>query len=175
METHFIIGLPGQTPDEIMETMIFLMGRRLLPGPSIFYLAPGSPIFKDILGDGWEGSLPLLRSSAMFPVNPLLPIETLYTFMKLTRFINFVKAVVDRAFGPLFLSDLPALPEAARNDVDREIIATLCREKLFTSYDPRSKSLVAEPQDRSLVARFFSRAKGLRIKGFKSANTLTID
>ncbi|MEN6617052.1 MAG: cobalamin-dependent protein, partial [Syntrophorhabdus sp.] len=45
VEAHFIIGLPGQAPAEIINTMTYLMGKRLLPGPSIFYPAPGSPLF----------------------------------------------------------------------------------------------------------------------------------
>ena len=71
VETHFIIGLPEQKPDDIINTIIFLMGKRLLLGPSIFYLAPNSAIFNDIAGNDWENSIKMMRSSAMFPATPL--------------------------------------------------------------------------------------------------------
>lgn len=42
IEAHFIIGLPGQKPDECVDTLVYLAGKRLLPGPSVYYLAPHS-------------------------------------------------------------------------------------------------------------------------------------
>lgn len=175
MEAHFIIGLPGQTPDEVLETMIFLMGKRLLPGPSIFYLAPGSPIFQEQVGENWQSLIKSMRSSAMVPVNPLMPRETLFTFMKLTRFINFVKGALDREPAPSDLSDLVRLGGSGRNPVNGEIIAALWRENRFLAYDLRTTKLVQELQDRDLVRLFFEKARGRKIKGFKTSNTLMID
>ena len=171
VETHFIIGLPGQTAEEILETMIFLMGRRLLPGPSIFYLAPGSPVFEEYAGPDWEGKIRSLRSSAMLPVNPLLPRETLFTFMKLTRFINFVKNTVDREHGIKALAEMSL---AAVNPIDGEIISTLVAEKRFVSHDSAKKVFREEPQDRALVERFFARAKGQFIRGFRTMNAIQV-
>jgi anaerobic magnesium-protoporphyrin IX monomethyl ester cyclase len=174
VETHFIIGLPGQTADEILDTMIFLMGRRLLPGPSIFYLAPGSPIFDERAGEDRGRSVKSLRGSAMFPINPLLPRETLFTFMKLTRFINFVKAALDREPGARTLWDLAEAPALVKDPVDREIIAVLLREKRFMCYDLHTLSLLPEPQDDGLVKLFFRRAEGLHVRGFKTMNSVII-
>ncbi len=174
-EAHFIIGLPGQTPEEVVDTMVFLMGKRILPGPSIFYLAPGSPIFAEAAGDDWEGLIKSMRSSAMYPVNPLMPRETLFTFMKLTRFINFVKSTLDRGQGTGGLSGLARSPGRAWNPVTQEIVDTLCREKRFICYDPRSRQFADEPQDRALTGLFFQKARGKVIKGFKTANTLVVD
>jgi len=175
MEAHFIIGLPGQTPDEVLDTMIFLMGKRLLPGPSIFYLAPGSPIFEEKTGGIWEGLIKSLRSSAMLPVNALMPRETLFTFMKLTRFINFTKNALDHESGLTRLSDLMSCPGIVQNGITREIITSLCREKRFVAYDLRAKDFTEEPQDRDLTMRFFQKTRGKTIKGFRTGNTLTID
>ncbi|HEY3276221.1 MAG TPA: cobalamin-dependent protein [Syntrophorhabdaceae bacterium] len=174
MEAHFIIGLPGQTSAEVLETMIFLMGKRLLAGPSIFYLAPGSPIFKEKVGDNWEGLIKSMRSAAMVPVNPLMPRETLFTFMKLTRFINLVKGALDREPAPADLSDLVRSGGSGRNPVNGEIIAALWRENRFLAYDLKTKKLIQEPQDRDLVRLFFEKARGRKIKGFKTSNTLVI-
>jgi anaerobic magnesium-protoporphyrin IX monomethyl ester cyclase len=174
VETHFIIGLPGQTAEEILDTMLFLMGRRLLPGPSIFYLAPGSPIFDETAGEGWGGSIKSLRGSAMLPVNPLLPRETLFTFMKLTRFINFVKGALDREPGVRTLRDLAEAPALVKSPVDREIITVLLREKRFMYHDLQTSSLLPEPQDDGLVKLFFQRAGGLPVRGFKTMNSVII-
>ena len=174
-EAHFIMGLPGQTPEECLDTLIFLMGRRLLPGPSIFYLAPGSPIFRDLAGEDWAGAAQSMRSSAMRPVGPLLPREGLFTLMKLTRFINFVKNMADRDQGIERIGDIAASPHLLKNPRDREIVSTLLREKQFVWYDEAGKGLRPEPQDRALVRRFFEKAKGLEIRGFKTMNSVVID
>lgn len=174
-EVHYIIGLPDQTPEEVLETMIFLMGRRILPGPSIFYLAPGSPIFAEIPDREWEGHMRSMRSSAMLPINPLMPREILFTLMKIVRFINFVKASVDREPGLTKLSDLLALPAIEGNPITREIVTALLGEERFICYDLKTKGFHEEPQDKALVRSFFKKARGLPIKGFKSMNLLVID
>lgn len=175
VETHFIIGLPDQTPGEILETLIFLMGKRLLPGPSIFYLAPGSPIFDETVGLNWEDRVRSLRSSAMFPVNPLIPRDTLFTFMKLTRFINYVKNLADLEPGVKRLSDLAGRLPAGVSPIDWEIVSTLVRERRFVSYDPGRRQFQEEPQDASLVKRFFEQSKGLAVRGFRTSHSLKMD
>jgi tRNA A37 methylthiotransferase MiaB len=93
-----IFGMPGQTLDEMVDTLIYLMGKRVLIGPSIYYPTPGTPLFERCRV---EGMLPLYpaqwRSSAF-------PIETgdfnrvdLVTLFRLTRAINFIKGRMDKA------------------------------------------------------------------------------
>lgn len=205
VEVHFIIGLPQQTPEEVLDTMIFLMGERVLPGPSIFYLAPNSPVFNSMNLSGpemkdhqtgfvspapqegqegastwqWQGEKGLdprwMRSSFMLPTGPLFPRDTIYTCVKLARFINFVKRVLDRGPSLTRLSDLPELLAAAREPYDRHILSTLIAEKRFICFDTRRQDFVDEPQDSGLVRLFFRKARGLRIKGFKTTNALSID
>ena len=62
---YFIIGLPGQTRKEIRDTIDYLFDQKVLVGPSIFYLPPGSALYDrlflpEALKDNWE----LYRSSA---------------------------------------------------------------------------------------------------------------
>jgi radical SAM superfamily enzyme YgiQ (UPF0313 family) len=93
---YAILGMPGQTIEEMVETLIYLMGKRVLIGPSIYYPTPGTPLFKqceemDILPpypSNW-------RSSAF-------PIETkefdrldMVTLFRLGRAINFIKGKMD--------------------------------------------------------------------------------
>jgi len=93
---YAILGMPGQTIEEMTDTLIYLMGKRVLIGGSIYYPTPGTP-FLEICKD--EGVLPphlsQWRSSAF-------PIETkefdrldLLTLFRLTRVINFIKGKVD--------------------------------------------------------------------------------
>ncbi|HVN22879.1 MAG TPA: cobalamin-dependent protein [Syntrophorhabdales bacterium] len=197
VETHFIIGLPGQEPEDVIETLLFLMGKRLLLGPSVFYLAPGSDAFRDIVGDEWEPYIKLMRSSALFPANNLFTREITYTLMKLVRFINYMKQAIDlssehsdregeagypragvseigRSGDVGALSDiLKAPPETKAHD--REIVRRLLVEKRFTCYDVREERFVDEPHDSALVKFFFEKARGLTIKGFKTDGSANVD
>lgn len=174
VETHFIIGLPGQTPGEIIDTMIFLMGKRMLPGPSIYYLAPGSPLFEDMRREDPAGLFPATRSSVMFPANPLFPRETTFTFMKLLRFLNVVKALIDANPGACRLDDLADAGRMEKNPRDRHIFSTLLKEKRFIWFDTRGNDYVEEPQDHALTAAFFKEMEGKTIKGFRTNNSVSV-
>ena len=89
---YAISGMPGQRVEEMVDTLISLMGRKVLIGPSVYYPTPGTPLFRKCKK---EGVLPLYpsqwRSSA-------LPIETkdfnrldIVTLFRLARVINFIK------------------------------------------------------------------------------------
>jgi hypothetical protein len=89
--------MPGQTIEEMVDTLIYLMEKRVLIGPSIYYPTPGTDLFKKC---GEMGILPShpsqWRSSA-------LPIETkefsrldIATLFRLARMINFIKGKMDR-------------------------------------------------------------------------------
>jgi anaerobic magnesium-protoporphyrin IX monomethyl ester cyclase len=175
VEIHFIIGLPEQTPEDVIETLIFLMGKRLLPGPSIFYLAPGSLIFNKYLHDDWEKNLKSMRSSCMNEINPLFPKDTVYTFMKLTRFINFVKHCLDKEPSLKKLSELPKLLFNEKEHPDRNIISTLLFEKRLIHYDMKKGIYTDEPQDKELIRVFFRKAENAVIRGFKTMNSLIFD
>jgi len=94
--TYAILGMPGQTIEEMVDTLIYLMGNRVLIGPSIYYPTPGTPLFGRCRQDD---VLPphecQWRSSAF-------PIETrefsridLVTLFRLARVINFIKGKMD--------------------------------------------------------------------------------
>ena len=158
----------------MLETILFLMGKRLLLGPSIFYLAPGSNVFREIVGNEWEPYTRLMRSSAMFPANPLFPRETTYTLMKLVRFVNYVKQVVDRSADLSILGDLAESLLPGRS-CEREIVRRLLVKKRFTRYGLKEQALQEEPQNSELVELFFRRARGLEIKGFKTGKSVKVD
>ncbi|MBM4324242.1 MAG: B12-binding domain-containing radical SAM protein [Deltaproteobacteria bacterium] len=94
---YAILGIPGQTIEEMIDTLVYLMGERVLIGPSIYYPTPGTPLFERCKKDGiLPYHLSQWRSSA-------LPIETkefdrhdLATLLRLTRVINFIKGKMDQ-------------------------------------------------------------------------------
>jgi radical SAM superfamily enzyme YgiQ (UPF0313 family) len=93
---YVILGMPDQTIEEMVNTLIYLMGKRVLIGPSIYYPTHGTPLFERCKK---EGILPphlcQWRSSAF-------PIETdslnridMVTLFRLARLINFIKGKMD--------------------------------------------------------------------------------
>jgi len=71
---YVMIGLPGQTYEEVRESMEYLWGLGVLVGPSVFYVPPGSPLFSRLdlpagLRDNWN----LYRSSAFAVESAALP------------------------------------------------------------------------------------------------------
>lgn len=93
---YAILGIPGQSIGEMVDTLISLMGTKVLIGPSVYYPTPGTPLFEQCRAKDLLPSHPSQwRSSA-------LPIETedfdrldLVTLFRLARVINFVKSKVD--------------------------------------------------------------------------------
>lgn len=62
---YVIIGLPGQTYAEVKESIDYLLSLRVLVGPSVFYLSPGSDLYEKMdlppaIKEDWD----LYRSSA---------------------------------------------------------------------------------------------------------------
>jgi anaerobic magnesium-protoporphyrin IX monomethyl ester cyclase len=89
---YAIFGLPGQTLSEMVDTLIYLMARRVLIGPSIYYPSPGTALMEHCRREGLlPPDMSQWRSSAF-------PVETkdfdrldLATLFRLTRLINFLK------------------------------------------------------------------------------------
>lgn len=174
VEVHFIIGLPGQEPGALLDTLLFLMEKRLLLGPSIFYLAPGSALCPS---DRLHGQVPFeqMRSSFMYSINPLFPRTVIFTFIKLVRFINWVKQVIDRNQGIERISELLDGPAVPGDETSSMIVKHLLREKRLVRWEKKTGGLTEEPVDQSLVASFFDKSKGRCIKGFKSGRSVAMD
>jgi anaerobic magnesium-protoporphyrin IX monomethyl ester cyclase len=180
VETHFIVGLPGQQSSDVLETLLFLMKRRVLPGPSAFYMAPGSDIFARQQGKAevfcpGEEMMKRMRSSALLPANPLLPRTTLYTLMMLARFVNFTKLLLDDNPGMERLSEIMELRFSGRHSSYGEIISALLKEQRLIAFDTTTGEYVEVLQDRDLIGQFFAMARGTSVKGFKTTRTLVVD
>jgi len=174
VEVHFIIGLPGQEPPSLLDTLLFLMERRLLLGPSIFYLSPGSAIYGTAAGDS---TIPFdtMRSSFMIPFNPLFPRRVTFAFIKLVRFINYIKQLVDKQDSITRASDLLDSGTMSGDEQSQAILRRLLHDKRLVRYDARYGSHTDEPVDQRLIRSFFEKAKGRTIKGYRSNRSLVVD
>ena len=62
---YIIIGLPDQSYHEIRQSIDYLLSLGVLVGPSVFYLPPGSPLFKTLsVPEAVRNNWNLYRSSA---------------------------------------------------------------------------------------------------------------
>jgi radical SAM superfamily enzyme YgiQ (UPF0313 family) len=93
---YAILGMPGQTIEEMADTLIYLMGKRVLIGSSIYYPTPGTPLFERCKEERiLPPHLSQWRSSA-FPVGTKeFGRLDLLTLFRLARVINFIKGKMD--------------------------------------------------------------------------------
>lgn len=96
--TYVILGFPGQRLQEMTAALAYLAQRTTYIGPSIFYPSPGTPIYAQLdTGAAPAIDFSLLRSS-VFPVTtPDFSRLELVTLLRLARWINFIKSMLERA------------------------------------------------------------------------------
>jgi tRNA A37 methylthiotransferase MiaB len=139
---YAILGMPNQTVAEMVDTLIYLMGRRVLIGPSVYYPTPGTSLFQRCQqGDILPPHISQWRSSA-------LPIETtafnrldIATLLRLTRVINFLKGRMDKGEleeGMTWRGLSHVLRDAVKeeNVSWRELLLLLINERCFFSLRP---------------------------------------
>jgi radical SAM superfamily enzyme YgiQ (UPF0313 family) len=93
---YAILGIPGQTIEEMVNTLIYLMGKQVLIGPSVYYPSPGTPLFERCRKENLLSPHQLQWRSSAFPTETAdfdrLDIVTLF---RLARLINFIKGKMD--------------------------------------------------------------------------------
>jgi radical SAM superfamily enzyme YgiQ (UPF0313 family) len=102
---YLMIGYPGQTLREMMETLCRLAREPVLLAPSVFYPAPGARIHEELKGPikhRWDIDWPMMRSSLFPEVPGGLKRRELRTVFWLTRLANFARSIdPDRRAGRL--------------------------------------------------------------------------
>ncbi|MBU1862710.1 MAG: B12-binding domain-containing radical SAM protein [Candidatus Omnitrophica bacterium] len=93
---YFIVGLPGERIDDMLRTLLYLSTLPVLIGPSIYYHVPGSPLFAQLEKKGvvLRKDYRFFRSSALFYENEMFNRCDIATVFRLTRIINFIKALL---------------------------------------------------------------------------------
>ncbi len=166
-----IFGMPGQRIEEMVDTLIYLMGKRVLIGPSVYYPTPATPLFERCKKDGLLPPHPSQwRSTA-------LPIQTkefdrldLLTLFRLTRIINFIKGKMDeKEFDEGMtwkdLSQVLKERKAGKGGAVRwgDLLLLFFTQRAFFSLkkDPRGGMLAMEEQSsKRVLDYFFERAWG---------------
>jgi radical SAM superfamily enzyme YgiQ (UPF0313 family) len=178
---YAILGMPGQRIEEMVNTLIDLMSRRVLIGPSVYYPTPGTPLFEQC---GRKGILPphlsQWRSSAF-------PVETeefnrvdVVTLFRLARAINFIKGKIDRREleeGITWEELMVASQEKAKAEgKDKgaswiDLLLLLFSERSFFGLKKDSKgvSLTKEESSKKVLDYFFE--KSWRSPVLRSQNT----
>ncbi|HUL31281.1 MAG TPA: radical SAM protein [Thermodesulfobacteriota bacterium] len=170
---YAILGMPGQTIEEMVDTLIFLMGKKVLIGPSIYYPTPGTPLFERCKKDGVLPPHPIQWRSSAFPIetNDFSRLDLL-TLLRLSRVINFVKGKMEEreleegmTWGDLF----KRLKErrGAKDKVDElaatwiDLLLLLDRERSFFSLgrEPGRMTFVEkEKSSKKVLDYFFEKA-----------------
>jgi hypothetical protein len=110
--TYIILGMPDHRLEDMVDSIIYLMERPTMLGPSIFYPSPGTRTFDKVQEAGRcdVTQYALLRSSA-FPVEtPHCCRLDLVTLLRLCRWINFIKNLLaKKSMVSCSIADLPRL------------------------------------------------------------------
>ncbi|MGQ9508390.1 MAG: B12-binding domain-containing radical SAM protein [Thermodesulfobacteriota bacterium] len=164
---YAILGIPGQTLEEMVETLSYLMGKRVLIGPSFYYPTPGTPLFHYCKENRFLPPSPIQwRSTA-------IPIETeefdrldLVTLLRLVRVINFIKGKMDKGeieegvtWKDLY-QFLKNFTPRNRDEIWKRLLLFLIEEGAFFSLREENNELtfVRERTSKKVIDFFFDQA-----------------
>lgn len=169
---YAILGIPGQTLEEMVSTLVYLMEQRVLIGPSVYYPVPGTSLFYRCKEDGiLPSDFSQWRSSALsIETNEFNRLD-MATLLRLARVINFIKGKMDRREleeGVTWEELLEGLPERAGAEVKdgiptwRGLLLMLFRERSFFSLRKmpgNGFSIQKEGTSKKVLDHFFEMAK----------------
>ena len=165
---YAILGMPGQRIEEMVETLIDLMGRRVLIGPSVYYPTPGTSLFEQCKREGiLPPHLSQSRSSAISIETKEFGRLDLITLFRLARCINFIKGKMDRREldeGITWEELIQALQEKAKGEGDKaswiDLLLLLFNERAFFGLrkNPVGVSFVKEGSSKKVLDYFCEKA-----------------
>ncbi len=134
--SYQILGLPGESLESMIRTLVLASGLPVLIGASPFYLSPQTPLSLNFPAPE-AGDLFRARLTALALETDSCKREDLYTLWVATRIINFLKGL---RFSPACISfsealDL-ALKQGRRAASGVEILSRLLTEKTFYAATP---------------------------------------
>ena len=136
--SYFIAGLGNDTPEKVIDSLLFIAENPGISGISMFYSVPGLPDFSDT---AYFRKIPpgLLRGSAAYPWNNSLSTEEMITAFRISRTVN------------LFKKENPG-------ETDTELIRKIRQEKKLLTLVRKNKKLeIKRPAsiDRKMEELFF--------------------
>jgi anaerobic magnesium-protoporphyrin IX monomethyl ester cyclase len=167
---YAIFGMPGQTIEEMVDTLIYLMSKKVLIGPSVYYPTPGTPLFEKCKNDNLLSAHPSQWRSTAFSIETKdfnrLDIITLF---RSARVINFIKGKIDKgelSEGLTGNEFLQVLKDKKKVEVKAEaitwidLVLMIFEEKSFFSLrkDNGGKlSVVKEESSKKILDYFFKK------------------
>lgn len=124
--SYQILGLPNETLDSMIQTLVFNARLPVLLGASMFYLTPNSPIAKSF-PEATDEDVFKSRLTAIAIETDHFKREDIYTLFVTTRILNFLKGLV---FEEVALDFDEALEKAAAGDQRSKMGVTILR-RLF--------------------------------------------
>jgi radical SAM superfamily enzyme YgiQ (UPF0313 family) len=174
VETHFIIGIPGEEKESTMNTLLFLMGMPTKIGGSIFYPVPGTALYDICIKNGWI----INNDDPSFWRLTLASVESYkkargdqITFLYLVRIVNFVKEMLKKYSiqnkvmslnESIFL--LYKFETTQRESLGLEILRRFLEtEKIWKAVKIKEKYILKEENmlNNDLISRFLSEPRNI--------------
>ena len=164
---YAILGMPGQTIEEMVDTLIYLMGKKVLIGPSIYYPTPGTPLFERCNKEGILPPYPGQWRSSAFPIETKeFTRVDLLTLFRLARVFNFIKGKMDKKEleeGITWRELYQVLEEKVKEETITwvNLLSFLLRDKSFFSLRKDSGGKISAEKERSskkVLDHFFEKA-----------------
>ncbi|HOW58616.1 MAG TPA: radical SAM protein [Candidatus Omnitrophota bacterium] len=142
--SYQILGLPGESLDSMIKTMICNAGLPVLLGASPFYLIPNSPIANDIEAET-EEDIFKARLTSMAIETPQFDRSDIYTLFITTRILNFLKGIPVRSNKCSLQKALAVASRSApRSMAGVEILKKLWHEKQFYAFTAKGPEPLPE-------------------------------
>ncbi len=140
--SYFIAGLKNDTPERVVESLVFIAENPGISGISMFYSVPGLPDFSDTAY--FRNIAPgLLRGSSAYPWNRSLSTEELITAFRISRTLNLFKkrekTIQDSILVEKIKKEKKLYTQVKRNKkimIARPPSINKKMEDLFFSYNP---------------------------------------
>jgi radical SAM superfamily enzyme YgiQ (UPF0313 family) len=154
---YVICAAPFQRVEDSISDLLYLAGRRVLAGVSVFYPAPGS---KDFELCAKHGLLPdhfsCMRSSAL-PLSHTTSRKEAATLLRLARILNFMKSLLDSGFSIPKASSANIRIDSSDNrfEIGQQLVGRFLKDGRIRGIAPRGEiydHLISETVSREFVA-----------------------
>lgn len=163
---YILIAGPGQDPAAALADLLYLAGRRVLAGVSVFYPAPGSADYAWCARNGLlPASFGLMRATALPLAHHTDRVQTV-TLLRLGRLLNFMKQLLDAGLGLPAPGRPPAAIPAAvdRISTGRLLLSAFLRDGAICGVDEDGR-VYPHHIDPDLTRAFRDALAGIRLRG----------
>ena len=164
---YVIAGAPGQDASASVSDLLYLAGKRVLAGVSIYYPSPGSVDYQKCKDARMlPEKLSLMRSTAL-PISDTTTRVDSVTLVRLGRILNYIKSLLDNEEG---LSECmaPRKPEMGalpnRQELGRNLLNRFMCDGIIRGVTPDGE-VFEHLCSRSLCTKFISGLRKIAIKG----------